>query len=201
MCVVRDSHTASSGQGCQVLVNWKMLNSVLKKGQFLDFVQTLTEYLINCQKLQDQLFKRGQICFIFGTGNPGIGHRMDTHQHDAFIHFSLPHDNDPSKRIARPGAFTAGHSSPVLKTSYFGPRAGHLRLFSTLTYTIENVIFFNFYEMNLTWVGYFNSFGPEWIHFNIDSGLKLTFLKPHCSSASPKCPALVGPNSLFTWAS
>ena len=29
--------------------------------------------------------------------------------------------------------------------------------------------------MNLTWVGYFNGPGPELTHFNIDSGLELTF--------------------------
>ena len=29
--------------------------------------------------------------------------------------------------------------------------------------------------MNLTWVGYLNRPGPEWTHFNIDSGLELTF--------------------------
>ena len=29
--------------------------------------------------------------------------------------------------------------------------------------------------MNLTWVGYFNRPSPELTHFNIDSGLELTF--------------------------
>ena len=42
----------------------------------------------------------------------------------------------------------------------------------------------------MTWVGYFNRSGPELTHFNIDSGLELTFFKLHCSTANPKCPAL-----------
>ena len=38
-------------------------------------------------------------------------------------------------------------------------------------YMIKDVIYYIFYEMNLTWVGYFNRPGPELTHFNIDSGL------------------------------